>query len=283
MKKNFKIGDIAKIKDIDPQTLRYYDRKGILSPEIVDEQNGYRYYSEQQFIDVDRIKFYKMLGLSLEEIKNYKQIRHVDEALIKLKIQKKLFKKKIQKMQAVEKNLESIIDTIEKTTNHYESIKNLIEIKSLNSIYGVIGDCRTVNDYYEFETKLHELTERYPNYSEIGHNHGISFIFNEKFLDDTKDEYLDKIFIPIDQQYISDLNVQEYSLGRCIIAYHKGSNHSIQTVFSRIKEYINERELQIRGDIIITSIISDFIVNNEDEFLIEIKVPIISDIYMGII
>lgn len=274
MIKKYRIGEIAKIKNIDTQTLRYYDKLGILSPDIVDEKNGYRYYTAEQFIEVDRIKFYKVLGLSLEEIKKFKDIHDVDEALRTLKLQKKQFENKIKKMQAITKNIEHIIDTIEEIS---KTIENKIEIKNCDSIYGIIGDCQTSNDWYEFEAKLLELTNRYPNYSEVGHNHGLSIIYNEKYLYCTKNIYVEKIAIPIDQQFINDSNVQEYSLGRCIVAYHKGSHHKYEDTFLRIIEYIDRNQLQIRGDIIITSIISSFIVNNENEHLREIKIPIIND------
>ncbi|WFD11868.1 MerR family transcriptional regulator [Tepidibacter hydrothermalis] len=275
MKKKYRIGEMAKIKNIDAQTLRYYDKMGVLSPKLVDNQNRYRYYSEEQFIEVDRIKFYKLLGLSLEEVKKFKEINNVDEALKTLELQKEQFENKITKMQAVAKNLGSIIKTIEETRKKYEKSESLIEIKNCGSIYGVVGECKTVNDWYEFEGKLLELTERYPNYSEVGHNHGISFVYNKKCLYCTKNEYMEKIVMPIDKQFINDLNVQEYSLGKCIVAYHKGEHYNIKNTFSRIKEYINKKQLNIRGDIIKTSIISSFIVNNENEYLMEIKVPII--------
>jgi len=277
MKKKYKIGEIAKIKNIDTQTLRYYDKLGILSPEIIDEQNGYRYYAVEQFIEVDRIKFYKMLGLSLEEIREIKEIGNVEEALKTFKFQKEQLEKKIMKMQAVSKNIESIIETIEETRMHYEMTQNIIEIKNCHSIYGVIGDCKTVNDWYEFETKLLELTERYPNYSEVGHNHGVSVIHNEKYLYSTKSEHMEKVIIPIDQQFSNDLNVEEYFLGECIVAYHKGPYCNIEDTFSRIKQYINEKQIQIRGDIIKTEIVDEFIVNNKNEYLKEIKIPIIND------
>jgi DNA-binding transcriptional MerR regulator len=271
MKKGYRIGEISKIKNIDAQTLRYYDKIGILSPKIVDDKNNYRYYSLEQFIDVDRIKFYKILGLSLEEIKKFKDIHNVEEALETLRSQRKQMENKIEKMQAVAKNIENIIETIEGTS---EAGEKQIQIKNCGSLYGIIGDCQTSNDWYEFETKLLELTNNYPNYSEIGHNHGLSCIHNEKYLHCTRNKYMEKIAIPINQRFINDPNVQEYQLGMCIVAYHKGPHHRIKDTFLRIKEYISMKQLQIRGDIIITSIISSFIVNNENEFLNEIKIPI---------
>ncbi|GAA0182504.1 MerR family transcriptional regulator [Clostridium sediminicola] len=278
MDKKFKIGEIAMIKNIDAQTLRYYDRIGILSPEIIDNENGYRYYSEEQFWQVDKIKFYKMLGLSLEEIKEFKEIHSVDEALDTIKLQKEQLENKIKKMQAVASNIEAIIKRIERTRSYSDNIENLIEVRNCNSIYGVIGDCRTVNDWYEFEKNLLQIKENYPNYAEIGHTYGMQIIFNEKVFYDIKDENIDKIILPIDKKFINNPNVQEYSLQDCVVGYHKGRIENLKDTLLKIKKYIDQNDLLIKGEVITNSIIGSFIVNNPDEYLIEIKVPIKTDI-----
>ncbi len=274
MKKKFKIGEIAKIKDIDAQTLRYYDRLGILCPEIIDTRNGYRYYSEEQFWEVDKIKFYKMLGLSLEEIKEFKGIEQVDEALKTLKLQKEQFQNKIKKMQAMEKNIEDIINRIEATRSYSDNIESLIEVKNCGSIYGIVGDCQTVNDWYDFEKNLLQIREHYPNQSEVGHTYGMLMIFNENCFNDLSDENIDKIVLPIDKKFINASNAQEYALGNCVVAYHKGRSENMKDTLIKMKEYIKQKELQMRGEVIITSIIGSFIVNNPEEYLIEIKIPI---------
>jgi DNA-binding transcriptional MerR regulator/effector-binding domain-containing protein len=278
MKKRYRIGEVAKIKNIDAQTLRYYDKLGILSPEIIDESNQYRYYNVEQFMDVDCIKFCKMIGFSLEEIKNFKEITDIDESLRILKLQKNKFKRDIIKKQAILKNVEGIIQSIEETKNLYKSKGNNIEIKECDDIYGVIGECNTANDWYEFEKKLCKLTEIYPNYSEIGHNKNILLICEYNFLNKIKQKdigFMGKILLPIDKSYINDKNVEKYPIGKCIVTYSKGSHESIGDILKRIKEFIYEKKINIRGDIIIFNIINKFVVNNPDEFLMEIKVPIV--------
>ena len=44
------IKDFSKLCGCNPQTLRYYDREGLLKPVKVDEWSGYRYYDEEQAI-----------------------------------------------------------------------------------------------------------------------------------------------------------------------------------------------------------------------------------------
>jgi len=274
MKKKFKIGELAKIKRIDAQTLRYYDQLGLLSPDLINEQNGYRYYSEEQFLEVDHIKFLKLIGLSLEEVKQFREITSLKEAMNNLRYQQNQFEEQIAKMQTVAKRFAFILDTIEEKGSYFEKFKNRIEIKECYSIRGVIGECQTVSDWFDFEAKLQELITRFPNYSEVGHNHGLTYIYNEKYLHTANDLLIEKVILPLEKEFRGDANVEEYPLGVCIVAYHKGENDKLIHVFNDIREYIAVNKLNIRGDIIMTSIISSFIVKNESEHLVEIRIPL---------
>lgn len=69
MKNYFSIGETAKLNDITPKALRLYDKMGILKPAYIDEDSGYRYYSVEQFIHIDVIKYSKNIGIPLKEIK----------------------------------------------------------------------------------------------------------------------------------------------------------------------------------------------------------------------
>ena len=52
MKKYFTIGEMSKLHNISIETLRHYDRFGILKPEYINEKTGYRYYSTKSFITI---------------------------------------------------------------------------------------------------------------------------------------------------------------------------------------------------------------------------------------
>lgn len=65
------IGQMARITHVTIQTLRLYDRLGLLKPAHVDQETGYRYYSILQCAKLDLIQNMKLCGLSLKEIKDY--------------------------------------------------------------------------------------------------------------------------------------------------------------------------------------------------------------------
>lgn len=71
MEKLYKIGEVSDITNLSIKTLRFYEEQKLISPAYVDAYTGYRNYSEQNLIELYKIKALKDLGFSLEEIKNY--------------------------------------------------------------------------------------------------------------------------------------------------------------------------------------------------------------------
>lgn len=60
--------EIAKIAKINVETLRYYERNGIL-PLPVRDKNGYRLYDNDTIKKLETIKYAKTCGFTLEETK----------------------------------------------------------------------------------------------------------------------------------------------------------------------------------------------------------------------
>lgn len=63
------IQGFAKLCGCSAQSLRYYDRIGLLKPAKVDERTGYRYYEEEQSLLFLKIKNLQQAAFSIEEIK----------------------------------------------------------------------------------------------------------------------------------------------------------------------------------------------------------------------
>ena len=63
------IQGFAKLCGCNTQTLRYYDRIGLLTPARVDEWTGYRYYEEAQAMQFVKIKNLQQADFSIDEIR----------------------------------------------------------------------------------------------------------------------------------------------------------------------------------------------------------------------
>ncbi|MCE4043114.1 MerR family transcriptional regulator [Lysinibacillus fusiformis] len=64
----FKISVFSRLSKVSLKTLRYYDQIGLLKPRKVDHETGYRYYSADQLLEINRIFIYKELGFTLPQI-----------------------------------------------------------------------------------------------------------------------------------------------------------------------------------------------------------------------
>ena len=114
MRKYLTIGQMGKLNNLSVQTLRHYEKVGLLNPSYINKETGYRYYSMKDFNTIDLIKQCKAMGLSLEEIKevtnNYTSLESIVEILGN---QKKLISQKIKELENIKKKVASLENKID--------------------------------------------------------------------------------------------------------------------------------------------------------------------------
>lgn len=84
MQKYFSIGEAAKAVRTTTETLRHYDRIGLVKPSKKDEWTKYRYYTEQDLVRLNTVRALQLMDLPLQEIKrvlDYKDLRKVVDFL----------------------------------------------------------------------------------------------------------------------------------------------------------------------------------------------------------
>lgn len=88
----FRIGEFASVTGISIYMLRNYDKMGLLIPEKIDEESGYRYYSEKQIVIANQIQMLKSLGFGLKEISTI-QLSSSSSQQMKQFLEKKIVEK----------------------------------------------------------------------------------------------------------------------------------------------------------------------------------------------
>ena len=69
----YSIGEVSKICNVSKKTLRFYDKIGLISPDVVSGENNYRYYGEDTLLFIPVIKYFKQMGFKLEDMKAFLQ------------------------------------------------------------------------------------------------------------------------------------------------------------------------------------------------------------------
>ncbi|MCI4129557.1 MerR family transcriptional regulator [Bacillus haynesii] len=109
----FSIGETAKINNVSIQALRHYDKIGLLKPSYVNEESGYRYYTLDQFIYLDIIKYAKMFGIPLKEVRDTLSSGDMQEISIKIRAYRDMLEKQIETLSSVNKRFTKVTELIE--------------------------------------------------------------------------------------------------------------------------------------------------------------------------
>lgn len=103
MKDYYKINEISKIYNIGKDSLRYYEKIGILNPKR--DTNGYRMYSLLDITTLNIIKELRNLGFGMKKIKEFLQNRTVTTTLSILELEENAIDKKIHELENLKYNI----------------------------------------------------------------------------------------------------------------------------------------------------------------------------------
>lgn len=82
----YRIGEIAKLKNLSKRTIDYYTQIGLLNPVRTD--SNYRLYGEDSIQILDLVEHYKNLNMPLDEIKSSIELLKADCSIDKEKLEK---------------------------------------------------------------------------------------------------------------------------------------------------------------------------------------------------
>ena len=106
-------GEFASKAHITKKTIRYYDEHHILKPSFVNE-NGARFYTDEDFARLQQILFLKYLGFSLDDIREM-TMRNSDRSFLSdsLHMQLGLMEERLEQMQLMKQALQEASEAVD--------------------------------------------------------------------------------------------------------------------------------------------------------------------------
>lgn len=111
-KELFQIGEVAKLFHISVGSLRHYEKIGLLPPEYIDKNTGYRYYSTRQFECLNTIRYLRALDTPLEQIGDFLSNRNLDSIQNLLEQQKSAISEKRRELEVIEKKIDNRLNQL---------------------------------------------------------------------------------------------------------------------------------------------------------------------------
>lgn len=127
------IKEFSHLTGIKRENLRYYDQIGLLSPEFRGE-NDYRYYTRSQLTTAYLIISLRELGISIDEIKKYIDIRTPEQMFSLFNTQKKHILMEIKKLKRILEIMQLYVNMAESAIK-YEGNSITIEYKKKEPIF----------------------------------------------------------------------------------------------------------------------------------------------------
>lgn len=124
MKTYYKIHEISKLYNIGPDSLRYYEKLGLLHPKR--DKNGYRMYNLKDLYKLTVIRDLRELNFSMKQIGEYLNGQSLDNTISLLEQEQKALRRQRKLLQLQEKRIASrILDLKEAKTTKEDHVRVL--------------------------------------------------------------------------------------------------------------------------------------------------------------
>ncbi|MGN0343327.1 MAG: MerR family DNA-binding transcriptional regulator [Lachnospiraceae bacterium] len=158
MEQTFRIGEIAEFFGLPASTLRFWEEKGLLTPEK-NTQNSYREYQISDLITLSDTIFYKNIGIPLKQICEMRETTPDEH--------RQLFEEKLRDLKRQQKELQQ---RTKKLQRHLEAIDTLRELQMHPFLETEIDtECIVSFDLLEID-KLRQYIENPYLYSRVQHS-----------------------------------------------------------------------------------------------------------------
>ena len=266
MKKIFSIGDISRIFNISPATLRYYDAIDLFKPSQTDPQSGYRYYSIDQFEKLSKIRYLRQMGVPLKETKNICEQMTPENYL-------QLLKKQHEKAVQEYNRLQTVIN---KFTKRIKEIEEASKCKDLDVIRVEHLPERKVLRLYERITSRSELELAIRKLEKMAgaclEKVGLSISLmdlNRHYFND----YNSIFVMPEDGPENTEMN-GVLPAGEYICIYYRKKHAESPPYYEKLLNYIDENNYIVCGDSVRFIIIDRTITGDRKNYLAEIQIPV---------
>ena len=149
-------GQFAKLANVSQRTIRYYDKIGLLKPSCI-LKNGYRQYSEKDFIRLQKIITLRNLDFSIEDI--FSMMSSEETLKDSLHLQSSLVQAKINNLQNLKEALDIAATSIEKNAFDWSNLISLVQMSQDNS--SIINQYMTSKNL-DVRIALHEKYSQNP-------------------------------------------------------------------------------------------------------------------------
>lgn len=265
---NFTVGELAKLNGMNKQTLIYCDNIDLFKPKVVDESNGYRYYTSDQLEVLDSILVLRELGIPIKEIKDFLIKRDDNKALILLKEQKIKLQSQLKNLKKSIARLENKIETIE-SLNEYD---DKVYFQELQSEFIITQKVEEPFQLLQTDIAFKKLLT-IVNKNKYPYNYQVGTIISLENLLSKNYTTAHSVFFPLHNK-LSAPNVFKKAEGLYAITLHKGEYKDVGKTYEILIDTINKNGYEMTGPSFEYGILDSLTSYSSKDYITKISIPI---------
>lgn len=269
----FQIGDVAKMFHLSVGSLRHYEKAGLLQPEYIDEETGYRYYSTRQFECLNTIRYLRVLDMPLPQIADFLKNKDIDKIREMLCQQRETVIRKQKDLQIIERKIDNRLRQLEDALSSEFNVVNLIQTEARRIAW--IRNNLCINSYLDLETSIRQLEEQQQDAVAFLGKVGVG-ITKENLLQKQYGRY-DMVFLILDEEDSYHGTVAELPKETCVSIRFCGSHSEAPVYYQKLDDFIVTHKLTITSFSREITMIDYGITNDTSQFVTEIQIPITTE------
>lgn len=266
----FQIGEVAKVFHLSVGLLRHYEKIGLLQPEYVDKETGYRYYSIRQFECLTTIRYLRMLDMPLTQITDFLKNRDVDKIREMLRQQKEIVIRKQRDLEIIEKKINNRLQQLEDAISSKLDTIEIIKTKPRRMTW--MRNNLSINSYLDLEKFIRQLEKQQKDRIAFLGKVGVG-IAKER-LEKKQYNVYDIVFLILDKEDFYYGTVDELPSETCVSIRFCGSHQEAPIYYKKLDDYILEHKLAITGFSKEITMIDYGLTNDTNKFVTEIQIPV---------
>lgn len=267
----FQIGDVAKMFHLSVGSLRHYEKIGLLEPEYVDPETGYRYYSIRQFECLNTIRYLRVLDMSLPQITGFLKNRDVSKIQEMLRKQREEVIRKQKELQTIERKISNRLLQLEDALA--SRLDNIQKIQTESRRIAWIRNNLSISSYLDLEPSIHQLVKHQKDAIVFLGKVGVG-IAREHLEKKQYDSY-DMVFLILDPEDSYEGNTDKLPEEICLSIRFCGSHQEAPVYYKKLDEFMSIHGLKINGFSREITMIDYGFTGDTSQFVTEIQIPVV--------
>lgn len=266
----FSIGEVARMFHLSAGSLRHYEELGLVVPEKIDPDSGYRYYSVRQFEALNTIRYLRALDMPLSEIADFLCNRDVENIKDKLRVQKQAVAEKAAELKRIERKIDNRLRVISDAEGSEFDIVKLEQKPPCRLVW--VSDSLKIREFLDMETPIRKLeptgAEAVVFLGKVGVGISAEHLRKHSF------DCYDGIFLILDDEDRYDGKAENIPATLCASIRFHGSHGEAPEQYRKLEDYIEKHRLEISGFSREITLIDYGITNDTEKFVTEISIPV---------